>query len=46
MNTALFYLAFVLISSGLMVIAFGPTWREWRHPTDTEALQVLSLIHI
>lgn len=41
MNTALFYLAFVLVSMGLMVIAFGPTWREWRHPTDTEALQVL-----
>lgn len=41
MNTALFYLAFVLLSVALMVVAFGPTWREWRHPSDTEPLQVL-----
>lgn len=41
MTTTLFYLAFALISTALMVIAFGPTWREWRYPTDTEALQVL-----
>ena len=41
MNTTLFYLAFLLLSVALAVIAFGPTWREWRHPTDTAALQVL-----
>lgn len=41
MNTALFYLAFILLSVALVAIAFGPTWREWRHPTDTAALQVL-----
>lgn len=41
MNTALFYLAFILLSVALAAIAFGPTWREWRHPTDTAALQVL-----
>ncbi|WP_440107722.1 polymer-forming cytoskeletal protein [Acidovorax sp. BL-A-41-H1] len=41
MNTALYYLAFTLLSVALLAIAFGPTWREWRHPTDTAALQVL-----
>lgn len=41
MNTTLFYLAFILLSVALAVIAFGPTWREWKHPTDTAALQVL-----
>lgn len=41
MNIPLFYLAFVLVGVALAIIAFGPTWREWRHPTDTAALQVL-----
>lgn len=40
MSTALSYLAFVMISLALMAIAFGPAWREWRYPTDTEPLQV------
>lgn len=41
MNTTLFYVAFILLSVALATVAFGPTWREWRHPTDTAALQVL-----
>lgn len=41
MNTTLFYLAFILLSIALAAIAFGPTWREWKYPTDTAALQVL-----
>lgn len=32
---------FVLISIGLLVLAFRPAWAEWRHPTDTEPLQIL-----
>ena len=41
MTPPLFYLAFVLLGVALAVLAFGPTWREWRYPTDTAALQVL-----
>lgn len=35
------YLFFVVISTTLLLVAFRPAWSEWKHPTDTEPLQVL-----
>ncbi len=35
------HLLFVIFSAGLLLAAFRPAWSEWRHPTDTEPLQVL-----
>lgn len=35
------YLIFIVISTALLLVAFRPAWAEWKHPTDTEPLQVL-----
>lgn len=35
------HVLFAIFSTGLLLVAFRPAWSEWRHPTDTEPLQVL-----
>lgn len=32
--------AFAFVCLGLLAIAFGPAWREWRRPTDREPLKI------
>jgi len=34
------FLAFGLACASLMGLAFGPAWREWRRPTDSQPLPV------